>query len=146
MPPAAVKFTAPVTPPNADLAPATVEAVLAQVSLVTGAEPDGEVVYTRRDGPPGTLRRRTGLVMDGDPPPFDAPLVVQVSRWDRLKDMPGVMDGFVRLVETGRHPSVHLVLAGPAVSAVSDDPEGAEVLEECRARWRTLAGRPESVG
>lgn len=128
----------PFTPKNADLDPTTVEAVLAQVSLVTGAEPDGEVAYTRRDGSSGTLWRRTGLVMDGDPPPFDAPLVVQVSRWDRLKDMVGVMDGFVRLVETGRHPAVHLVLAGPAVSGVSDDPEGAEVLEECRARWRAL--------
>lgn len=59
----------PFTPKNADLDPATVEAVLAQVSLVTGAEPDGEVTYTRRDGSTGTLWQRTGLVMDGDPPP-----------------------------------------------------------------------------
>jgi trehalose synthase len=128
----------PFTPKNADLDPATVEAVLAQVSLVTGAEPDGEVTYTRRDGSTGTLWQRTGLVMDGDPPPFDARVVVQVSRWDRLKDMVGVMDGFARLARTGRHPGVHLVLAGPAVTGVSDDPEGAEVLEECRAHWRDL--------
>lgn len=128
----------PFTAKNADLDPATVEAVLSQVSLVTGAEPDGEVAFTRRDGSSGTLWRHTGLVLDGDPPPFDARLVVQVSRWDRLKDMVGVMDGFVRLAQSGRHPDVHLVLAGPAVAGVSDDPEGAEVLEECRDRWNSL--------
>ncbi|MFN2319414.1 MAG: glycosyltransferase [Dermatophilaceae bacterium] len=128
----------PFTAKNADLDPATVEAVLAQVSLVTGADSDGEVTFTRRDGSSGTLWRHTGLVMDGDPPPVDAPLVVQVSRWDRLKDMVGVMDGFVRLVQSRTYPDVHLVLAGPSVAGVTDDPEGAEVLEECRARWREL--------
>lgn len=123
---------------NADLDPATVEAVLAQVSLVTGGDEDGQVTFTRRDGSTGELWRLTGLVLDGDPPPLDVRLVVQVSRWDRLKDMVGVMDGFVRLARTGKHPDVHLVLAGPAVTGVSDDPEGAEVLEECRQRWRDL--------
>ena len=48
------------------------------------------------------------------------------------------MDGFVRLARTGRHPDTHLVLAGPATAGVSDDPEGAEVLAECRERWRAL--------
>lgn len=129
----------PFTAKNADLDPATVEAVLAQVSLVSGADLDGDVDFTRRDGSTGTLWRHTGLLEDGsEPPPFDARLIVQVSRWDRLKDMPGVMDGFVRLVEDGRHPDAHLVLAGPATAGVSDDPEGAEVLEECRLRWRAL--------
>jgi trehalose synthase len=129
----------PFTAKNADLDPAAVEAVLAQVSLVSGAEADGEVGFTRRDGSTGVLWRHTGLLEDGsEPPPFDARLIVQVSRWDRLKDMVGVMEGFVRLARTGRHPDSHLVLAGPATAGVSDDPEGAEVLEECRARWREL--------
>ena len=42
-----------------------------------------------------------GLVIDGPAPPIQAPLVVQVSRWDRLKDMAGVMAGFARAVEDG---------------------------------------------
>ena len=35
------------------------------------------------------------LIADGPPPPHDARLIVQVSRWDRLKDMAGVLTGFV---------------------------------------------------
>jgi trehalose synthase len=128
----------PFTAKNAELDPGTVEAVLAQVSLVSGAEPDGDIPFTRRDGSTGTLWRQDGLHEGDAPPPYDARLVVQVSRWDRLKDMVGVMDGFVRLAQTGRHPDTHLVLAGPATAGVSDDPEGAEVLEECRTRWRNL--------
>ena len=34
------------------------------------------------------------------------------------------------------------MLAGPDVSGVSDDPEGAQVLADCRAQWRRL---PETV-
>ena len=33
---------------------------------------------------------------------------------------------------------VHLVLAGPEVSGVSDDPEGAAVLAHCRDLWKRL--------
>ena len=33
---------------------------------------------------------------------------------------------------------VHLVLAGQDVSGVSDDPEGTEVLADCREQWRRL--------
>jgi trehalose synthase len=40
-----------------------------------------------------------------------------------------------------RNDDAHLVLAGPAVTAVADDPEGALVLEECWAAWRQLSPR-----
>jgi len=64
-----------------------------------------------------------------------APILVQVSRWDRLKDPNGVLRCFA---EHCRSPHLHLVLAGPAVEAVSDDPEGAEVLEEVRELRESL--------
>ena len=67
--------------------------------------------------------------------PTDARLIVQVSRWDRLKDMAGVLTGFIRMAADGP-ADAHLVLVGPDVSGVTDDPEGAAVLAECRARWR----------
>jgi len=62
--------------------------------------------------------------------------VVQVSRWDQLKDMPGVMRGFADYVApTG---SGFLLLVGPAVAGVTDDPEGAAVFGDCLLEWRDL--------
>ena len=52
--------------------------------------------------------------------------MIQVSRWDRLKDMAGVL----RVSSTAAElpGDAHLVLVGPDVSGVTDDPEGAEAL------------------
>jgi trehalose synthase len=84
----------------------------------------------------GDGARDTGTVQGAPPPPPDTRLVVQVSRWDRLKDMAGVMAGFARLPAEAR--DAHLMLVGPSVAGVSDDPEGAEVLAECVAAWQVL--------
>ncbi|HET7481856.1 MAG TPA: glycosyltransferase, partial [Actinomycetota bacterium] len=53
------------------------------------------------------------------------------------KDPVGVIGGFADRVAPAV-PDAHLILGGPAVAAVSDDPEGQEVLEECRQRWSEL--------
>src|SRR5213592_4820496 len=50
--------------------------------------------------------------------------------------MPGVMSGFADHVDHGL--GAHLLLAGPAVAGVADDPEAAAVLEECIELWRAL--------
>jgi trehalose synthase len=131
----------PFSAKNRELDPGTVTAVLATVGLVAGVDPEGPVRFERRDGSQGTVRHHTNLIADGPPPPHDTRLIVQVSRWDRLKDMAGVLEGFVRMAATGPDDA-HLMLAGPDVSGVTDDPEGAEVLAECRARWRAV---PESI-
>jgi trehalose synthase len=81
------------------------------------------------------VTRPATITGDGRPGPGD-PLVVQVSRWDRLKDMSGVMAGFASHVAPGG--GGYLVLAGPAVSGVSDDPEGAAVYAECLLQWSGL--------
>jgi trehalose synthase len=70
------------------------------------------------------FERRASLV--GEPVAADATIVTQVSRWDRLKDPVGVLDAFARGVAP--HTDSVLVLAGPAVSSVDDDPEQPEVL------------------
>jgi trehalose synthase len=62
--------------------------------------------------------------------------VLQVSRWDRLKDHVGVLRGFAEHVAP--QGDAHLVLAGPATEAVADDPEGAEALAEVEAAYRAL--------
>ncbi|MFP5334034.1 MAG: glycosyltransferase [Actinomycetes bacterium] len=135
----------PFTAKNQDLTAEEVVGVLCTAGLARGGECP-PLSFRRRDGRDDVLRRHHGILVDtSTPPPVDARLVVQVSRWDRLKDMAGVMAAFARHV--GDLPDdVHLVLAGPEVGGVSDDPEGAEVLAECIAAWRALdPGRRERV-
>ena len=87
------------------------------------------------------LLRRADLLRNGltgeDLMPHDASVVLQVSRWDRLKDMAGVLTGFAEHIDS-MPGDAHLVLAGPDVSGVTDDPEGGEVLAECLELWRGL--------
>ena len=52
-----------------------------------------------------------------------------------------MMAGFALAVADHGAGAAHLVLAGPDVSGVSDDPEGAQVLAECREQWRRLPDR-----
>ena len=125
----------PFSPKNCDLTEADVAAALARTGLVDLGDAADNLEFTRRDGSTGTVRRHTGLVSGGTPAPRDARIVLQVSRWDHLKDMAGVLRGFVAVIP--RLPEdVHLMLVGPDTSGVTDDPEGAEVLEQCRALWR----------
>jgi len=63
-------------------------------------------------------------VLAGFDLPQDVPVILQVSRFDRLKNPFGVVDAFLAVTE--EIPS-HLVLAG---GAADDDPEGQEVLNE----------------
>jgi trehalose synthase len=126
----------PFTAKNAELSPSDVEAALSRAGLVDTDSSGGSLVFARRDGSAGTVRPHQGLILDGAPLPRDVRLVLQVSRWDRLKDMAGVLRGFAGHV--GELPDdVHLLLVGPDAAGVSDDPEGAEVLRQCL----DLAGR-----
>jgi trehalose synthase len=115
------------TPKNQDLPPATVSAVLRVSGLVADGSAAPPVVFQRLDGTPGRVQRRAQLVED-EPLREDTPLVVQISRWDALKDPIGVIRGFAEHVppDTG----AHLVYAGPAVGAVVVDPEGPRMLRE----------------
>jgi trehalose synthase len=54
--------------------------------------------------------------------------------------MAGVLTGFAGAIDA-LPEDVHLMLVGPEVSGVSDDPEGAVVLAECRRLWRGLDDR-----
>jgi len=104
------------------------------MGVLDGA-PTGPASFTRRDGSTGHIVRPASVVADG-PLDLDSPLVVQVSRWDRLKDMAGVMAGFAGRVVGAS--DAQLALVGPSVGDVSDDPEGREVLEECTDAWSLL--------
>ena len=121
---------------NIDISERDVRTVLARVGVTEGPVEEDGIRFTRRDGTTGTVRPHTGLFAAGRPLPAGAPYLLQVSRWDRLKDMPGVLTAFADHV-TG-HDDVHLLLVGPETSGVSDDPEGAEVLQECLRSWEAL--------
>jgi trehalose synthase len=71
----------------------------------------------------------TGLGLDPS-----RPLVTQVSRFDRLKDPLGVIDAY-RLAR--KYNDCQLLLVG---GSATDDPEGSQVLAECRER---AAGDPD---
>jgi trehalose synthase len=51
------------------------------------------------------------------------------------------MRGFRRMTADGHMDGRHLVLAGPDVRGVSDDPEGARTLAGAEAAWRELPAR-----
>jgi trehalose synthase len=119
---------------NVELDPDVVLGILASVGLVAG--PDGPASYVCGDGARRRIEHGCDVIRTGPPPRPDTPLVVQVSRWDRLKDMIGVLRGFADYVVDDR--DAQLVLAGPVVTAVADDPEGAEALRECWDAWREL--------
>jgi trehalose synthase len=126
----------PFSAKNEPISHRNIRLILSYVGLLGGDGALPAVQFTRRDASPGRINRRVDVLQTGPPPPADSPLVVQVSRWDRMKDFPGVMTGFAQHVD----PSLgaHLLLAGPAVTSVADDPEAAEVLEECMTLWGGL--------
>ncbi len=131
----------PFSAKNQPLGEHCVRAILKQAGLVRSDVDVGVGTFTREDGTPGRVDRCANVVRGGPPPDEHTPLVVQVSRWDRLKDPSGVLQGFARLDEARVH-GAHLVLAGPNTSGVSDDPEGAAVLTEVTTQFERL---PESV-
>ena len=125
----------PFSPKNQEISDADLPAFLGRMGLIP-APGHGRASFTRLDGSPGEVVHRASIVSEGDPIAPGVPLVVQVSRWDGLKDMQGVMAGFAGRV-IGR-VEAHLALVGPAVEGVTDDPEGAEVFAACVAAWEAL--------
>ena len=103
-------------------------------------------VPVRRLMPDGSLAvpREMGLLF--------RPIVLQVSRWDRLKGWRPLLDGFVRLKAQARAGQIdglsprnqrrldlaRLVLAGPDPASVADDPEGVAVFNDLRAAYLGL--------
>jgi trehalose synthase len=117
---------------NQDFISGSVNAILQAGGLLPGR--DGQAVFKRHDG----TRDRVVHSADvgGATLPYEARIVTQVSRWDRLKDPAGVLESFARHIATAT--DAYLVLAGPAAKAVADDPEQPEVFRELTARRTDL--------
>lgn len=128
----------PFSPKNQELGRDEVVHILQKIGILASDGSDSHPLgFVRRDGTTGHVERRASiLASEGSPLGAGDPMVIQVSRWDRLKDMQGVMEGFASRV-VGR-VDAHLALVGPSTGEVSDDPEGADVVAECIAAWEGL--------
>jgi trehalose synthase len=123
---------------NARLDQEAVAAILRRAGLVSG-EAAGKASFIRSDGSSSAVRHRARMTQVTPVAPKD-PLVLQVSRWDALKDPVGVLTAFARHVAP--QTDAHLMLAGPATGLVADDPEDVRVFAEVRAAWERL---PDAV-
>jgi trehalose synthase len=127
----------PASAKNQELEPTVIRAILDRTGLVRDHAPGGVApAFRRDDGSPGRVDRFCEVVRTGPSPSTDEPLVVHVSRWDRLKDPVGTLRGFAEhaVDSTG----AHLILAGPTVRSVADDPEAVAAFDEAVAAWRDL--------
>jgi trehalose synthase len=128
----------PFSPKNQEMSQSDVLGTLRHIGFLGKSEMNHHASFTRRDGTAGRVERQAEILSEGGLPTDPAiPLVLQVSRWDHLKDMAGVMQGFASSVP-GR-VEAHLALVGPSMADVTDDPEGTEVFAECVAKWKALS-------
>ncbi len=141
----------PLSSKNRDLSLKGAVQVLCSGGLVISPGPTVELPYAYPaqrilpDGSfaPANAREDIGLLT--------RPIVTQVSRWDRLKGFRPLMEAFVSLkrsldgdktnldpVHRRRLDLVRLVLAGPELGAIQDDPEATDLLEELRGAYVSL--------
>ncbi|MBI5310362.1 MAG: glycosyltransferase [Actinobacteria bacterium] len=126
------------SPKNHLLWPESIDAILHSAGVLP-SNGDGRPVFTRTTGETDEVVRKA--VMLGAPHlDPDLPIVCQVSRWDRLKDPVGVLKAFAEHIFPWQ-PS-QLLLAGPSVTSVADDPEQADVLGEILSALQDL---PQAV-
>ena len=126
------------SPKNHAMSFTSVTAVLRASGLGADHHHRSRAIFERLDGSVGRVEH-VAHVIEEHALRLDAPLLAQVSRWDRLKDPLGIINAFAEHVHADEDP--HLLLAGPDVTAVADDPEGAAVFEEIEAAWHELPQR-----
>jgi trehalose synthase len=122
------------SPKNAEQTRAQSRAILAAAGIIRDGDRT-DATYIRWDGTPGRVDRRA-VTIEEAPLRSEDRIVMQLSRWDRLKDPLGVLRGFTRYIAPSA--DAHLLLVGPSTESVADDPEGAAVLGSVRRAWRGL--------
>ena len=122
------------SPKNQELAPAAVAGILRVVGLGGSGDP-AAARFVREDGTSARVDRSATILQEAPLADGDR-VAAQVSRWDALKDPVGVLHGFVE--HAAACCDAHLLLVGPAVGAVSDDPEGEAILDHVTAAWFAL--------
>lgn len=115
---------------NVPMGPPQVASVLRAAGIIDG-QSDAVPILTPHDGRVRAVTCRARMIQD-EPIQFTDPLVVQIARWDALKDPVGVIQAFAAHIAPAV-PDARLVLAGPSPDLVSDDPEGSGVLADATA-------------
>lgn len=129
----------PFSPKNQEMTDPQVRSILVNTGLVEGPPGEAAPLFQREDGSPGRVDRHADVMRHGRAPTWETPLVVQVSRWDPLKDPAGVIEGYLEYLRIASADSaVQLILAGPNVHAIPDDIEQASVYDEVLESWRAL--------
>ncbi len=128
----------PASPKNRPLAAAQVAGVLDGIGLSQAVGAANDSLGAELGRAPGWLAR-LATVDQRSPLPTDRLVVLQISRWDALKDMSGVLSAFTHVVAPGS--DAHLVLAGPDPSAIADDPGGVAVFADVRSEAARLPDR-----
>ncbi|MBW3661526.1 MAG: glycosyltransferase [Actinobacteria bacterium] len=123
------------SPKNQELSPETTDSILAAAGLGSDGSSHAPT-FERVDGSVGRVRHRVRC--HGGHPALrgDAKVATQISRWDRLKDPVGL----VRMAadHLRARADVDLILAGPEIGTVTDDPESAGVYADCCTAWDAL--------
>lgn len=124
-------FISPFSTKNRVLEQSVIDACLIHAGLR-----DRRTRHTSGPGPSvGKASLRHAVRTVGGPAPgAEVPLLVQVSRWDRLKDMEGVLTSFSSYTDAG-----HLALVGPDPAAIPDDTEQSLWYGRCRKTWSHLS-------
>lgn len=126
----------PASPKNQPMSAQVADSVLAHCGLLGDRRDQPAPTFTRFDGDTATATLQPLIVHEGPAPHPDTPMIVQVSRWDRVKDMAGVMHGFAEHI--AHRTDATLLLIGPEVDGVADDPEAAAVFADCVGAWEAL--------
>lgn len=135
-----VRIIAPAIDETSDkcrpMAEAETHRVLAAIGLVDAPSPQDQEV----DAVLAAYTARRVRVWQDQPLGLHVPALLQLARWDPLKDMAGTLTAFVRHIAP--ETDAHLVLAGPDPADIADDPENLAVFD---ALLRDRAALPEAT-
>lgn len=132
----------PESPKNRVLDKDEARSIVRLCGIFEGEPPFAAVPFLREDGRADAIESTKCPLAWGSPVPLGARTVTQVSRWDRLKDMEGVVAAFAEHIDL-LPEDTHLLLAGPEPSETDLESEAVlkRVVEHCELLPPSVAAR-----
>lgn len=123
----------------------TIDGILYHMGILDAegieGRPECSPTFFRSDGKKDRVRRHADVFSTGKLPNSKDRMILHLSRWNSLKDKVGIMRSFADYV-IQHFSDVYLLLAGPAVMSVEDDPEQLDSYSYCVKEWARL---PEQI-